>query len=137
MLGFNYMILLSDSNHPITSGSPPDFLHKQGILFWHEMKLTSCEKASVLIVDGIIMGFARYNKLPKNVLHFNGTWIHPKYRGLGYGKRLWNTILESDRFQNVNVSVATDDGFNLVKSLEKQWKNLKFCIIDKRSEGIF
>jgi len=122
-------------DHPITNDNPPDILHKHGISFWRELHLSSCDKAAVFILDGIVMGFVRYNRLSDDHLHYEGIWMHSKYRGLGYGKQLWNLSIEHEKPSKISVAALTDDGWYLIKSLEKQWPNIQFQIRDQRPDS--
>lgn len=123
--------------HPITGNEPPNFLHKQGILFWRGVHLSSCAKAAVFIVDGIVMGFTRYSRLSDEHLHYEGTWVHSKYRGMGYGKRLWNLSIEHEKPSIISVAAMSDEGWYLIKSVQKQWLDIKFIIRDQRPEDVF
>lgn len=124
------MIFLVE-DHPILGGEPPNTLHKQGASFWREMRLSSCDKAYIFVVDGQIVGFTRYNQVG-NYLHYEGTWVHSKYRGMGYAKQMWNLSIETSKPSTISVATTSDDGWYLVKSLEKQWNNIKFKISDQR-----
>lgn len=129
------MIFLVRDDHPILNSDPPNVLHKHGISFWRELHLSSCDKASVFIVDGQVMGFVRYNRLSDDHLHYEGAWVHSKYRGMGYGKQLWNLSIETEKPSIISVTAMSDDGWYLIKSLEKQWADIEFRVSDQRSDS--
>lgn len=86
---------------------------------------TAFDSAVIALSEDKLVGLWRYGRQGNQVTSY-GTWVHPSFRNLGIGKKLWSTILLTQKVNRVTVDVATDKGKTLVDSLRERYPRIKF-----------
>jgi len=76
--------------------------------------------AATVYEAGRLIAWLRVTKV-RSTLFAQGTWVDKEHRRRGLGKALWQHTLERLRPRYVEVSVVSQEGAALVKSLRREY----------------
>lgn len=85
---------------------------------------------AVIATDsGKVVGFWKFTRQGK-AIRSKCTWIHRDYRRQRLAKRLWAVGIGVFDPPSIKVTVTSDRGFTLVKSLRETFPKIKFRVLD-------
>ncbi len=120
-----------NKDHIICSNVCPKELDQRMKKFWKSRRLswTKADGAVIITDDNKIIGFIRYMTGQYNCYYSFlalGTYILPKYRKMKLASKLWTTALNKVKPAFVVVSLTSPISINLIESLKKKHKGIKF-----------
>ncbi len=101
-------------------------LPKKAKRVWRRWGLTPSDGAVIAKDKDRLVGFLRFGKMWNGGLRALGTWVAPAYRGRGIADRLWGTAIRRLKIKRVRVYTASVGGRELVKSLRKKHRSVRF-----------
>lgn len=85
--------------------------------------------AVIATLDGHLVGWLRFTLRRKLILLAQGTWVAKPHRSNGIATSLWETALRETQVTEVAVSVTSERGLFLMKSLQARHKSVRFSIL--------
>lgn len=85
-------------------------------------------EAVLILVDGKRAAILRYVVTRDGAVSSHGTYVWPKYRRMGLGKRLWREAMEFNVSHVAIVHCVSDRGLTLARALERDLPHVHFEI---------
>lgn len=95
------------------------------------------DRFEIRVTNGsrVVAAILWHRGLKPGAIESLGTWVSPKYRGLGIAARIWEEMLIQSGASRVKSCIISNEGALLIEKVHKLHQDIRWRIYDDRTEG--